>query len=392
VTTSGTTTTAVYVGSLESVATTSGTSTTTTYYYVAGQRIALAVNGTLSYLASDLLGSASVTLDGSGTPTASQLYAPYGGIRYSNGTMPTDYGFTGQRTDSATGLDYYNARYYDPTLGQFTSADTMLPGGGFNACGLNRYGYVKGNPETLTDSSGNCPQKASGWKARLKKAVLAIGIFLLQIPPNGITPLDEAVKSQGPSSPVEIVKQVEKTASNDNAAAGPGGDCDDDGVNVEEGVDVVVVSSLGRILAKRFRDGTTVWFNREARRHPQPKSQKTPQADKIQATQTTASWVAHFEAIDDAAYARGLDATPARQHLIDLNNLAPWSGEYAYTPYKAPTEELSPWEIKQQEIQQLQQKPTFPIPGIAPDGVPSGAPAPDVPWWEVIPELGAALG
>jgi RHS repeat-associated protein len=87
-------------------------------------------------------------LNSSGTPTASQLYAPYGGIRYSNGAMPTDYGFTGQRADSATGLDYYGARYYDPTLGQFTSADTVLDG-------LNRYAYVSGNPTTLTDPSGN---------------------------------------------------------------------------------------------------------------------------------------------------------------------------------------------------------------------------------------------
>jgi RHS repeat-associated protein len=146
-TTGGTTTTTVYVGSLESVATTSGTSTTTTYYYAGGQRIALAVNGTLSYLASDLLGSATVTSNGSGTPTASQLYAPYGGARYSNGAMPTDYGFTGQRTDVSTGLDYYGARYYDPTLGQFTSADTVLDG-------QNRYGYVGGNPINSTDPNG----------------------------------------------------------------------------------------------------------------------------------------------------------------------------------------------------------------------------------------------
>ena len=86
----------------------------------------------MSYLASDLLGSATVALDGSGIPIASQLYAPYGGVRYSNGTMPTDYGFTGQRADSATGLDYigasldgmysYDARYYDPYLSQFVSA------------------------------------------------------------------------------------------------------------------------------------------------------------------------------------------------------------------------------------------------------------------------------
>ena len=62
--------------------------------------------------------------------------------------MPTDYGFTGQRADSATGLDYYGARYYDPTLGQFTSADTVLDG-------LNRYAYVGGNPISHTDPSGH---------------------------------------------------------------------------------------------------------------------------------------------------------------------------------------------------------------------------------------------
>ncbi|HEX9035728.1 MAG TPA: hypothetical protein VF808_01930 [Ktedonobacterales bacterium] len=36
-----------------------------------------------------------------------QLYAPYGGLRYSSGTMPTAKGFTGQRADAPTGLDYY---------------------------------------------------------------------------------------------------------------------------------------------------------------------------------------------------------------------------------------------------------------------------------------------
>src|SRR6185312_613031 len=61
--------------------------------------------------------------------------------------MPTTKGFTGQYSDASTGLDYYGARYYDPALGQFTSADTVG--------GLNRYGYVAGNPETATDPSGH---------------------------------------------------------------------------------------------------------------------------------------------------------------------------------------------------------------------------------------------
>ncbi|MBF6592573.1 MAG: RHS repeat-associated core domain-containing protein, partial [Ktedonobacterales bacterium] len=42
----------------------------------------------------------------------------------------------------------YNARYYDPAVGQFTSADSDAAGG------LNRYAYVGGKPETRTDPSG----------------------------------------------------------------------------------------------------------------------------------------------------------------------------------------------------------------------------------------------
>jgi RHS repeat-associated protein len=102
----------------------------------------------IAYLASDGLGSVTEALNQTGTATGSLLYGPDGGVRYSNGAMPTSKGFTGQYSDASTGLDYYGARYYDPTLGQFTSADTVSDG-------LNRYGYVKGNPETATDPTGH---------------------------------------------------------------------------------------------------------------------------------------------------------------------------------------------------------------------------------------------
>jgi RHS repeat-associated protein len=140
-TSGGTTTTSVYVGNAEEISTTSGTTTTTTYYYAGGMRLALAVNGTFSYLGSDGAGSAEVALDGNGNVQASTLYTPYGGTRYSSGTMPGSYAFTGQRADGTTGLDYYNARYYDPVANQFISADTQDDG-------LNRHGYVGDNPET----------------------------------------------------------------------------------------------------------------------------------------------------------------------------------------------------------------------------------------------------
>ena len=121
-------------------------------YYTAGG-MALGVNTAsdasgISYLASDGLGSVSEALNGSGTATGAQLYSPYGGVRYTTGTMPTSKGFTGQYADTSNGQDYYRARYYDPSLGQFTSADTV-------ADGMNRYGYVTGNPETFTDPTGH---------------------------------------------------------------------------------------------------------------------------------------------------------------------------------------------------------------------------------------------
>jgi RHS repeat-associated protein len=101
-------------------------------------------------LLSDGLSSTTVVVTSTGV-VAAQLFAPYGQGRWAGGTMPTSYAFTGQRADSTTGLDYYGARYYDPAAGTFISADTVLGKG----AGLNRYGYVAGNPETLTDPTGH---------------------------------------------------------------------------------------------------------------------------------------------------------------------------------------------------------------------------------------------
>jgi RHS repeat-associated protein len=75
-----------------------------------------------------------------------QLYGPYGNQRLKQGSLSTNKGFTGQYNDGLTGLDYYNARYYDPAIGLFLSADPMG--------GLDAYGYAGGNPETDTDPSG----------------------------------------------------------------------------------------------------------------------------------------------------------------------------------------------------------------------------------------------
>ncbi len=79
-----------------------------------------------------------------------QVYGPYGNRRVQQGTISTSKGFTGQFTDFVAGLDYYGARYYDPVVGVFVSADVVQG----NARGMNPYGYVGGNPETYTDPTG----------------------------------------------------------------------------------------------------------------------------------------------------------------------------------------------------------------------------------------------
>jgi RHS repeat-associated protein len=54
----------------------------------------------------------------------------------------------------ATGLYYYNARYYDATIGRFISPDTIVPYPA-DPQSFNRYSYCRNNPLKYTDPSGN---------------------------------------------------------------------------------------------------------------------------------------------------------------------------------------------------------------------------------------------
>jgi RHS repeat-associated protein len=110
--------------------------------------------GTLTYLHGDHLGSTSLVTNDTGGFVARVLYYPYGETRYEEGTLPTDYGFTGQRRDSY--LDTYSmgAREYDPSLGRWLSADSIVPDPA-NPQSLNRYAYVRNNPLKYVDPTGH---------------------------------------------------------------------------------------------------------------------------------------------------------------------------------------------------------------------------------------------
>ncbi len=148
-------TTTVYVGNIYER---DNGSTVRKYYYAGAVRVAMRTGGQTYYLLGDHLGGTNVTARGTdGAELGRVLYRPWGETRFSTGTTPTTWRFTGQREDATIGLYYFNARYLDPQLGRFTQPDTIVPEPG-NPQALNRYSYVLNNPLRYTDPTGNyCP-------------------------------------------------------------------------------------------------------------------------------------------------------------------------------------------------------------------------------------------
>jgi len=128
---------------------------THTHYYHAGKRIAMRAGNMLYWLLTDQLGSTSMVVAATSTLTGELRYKAYGEARYAWGiTNTTKYHFTGQSEESATGLYFYNARWYDAALGRFIQADTVVPRP-TDPQSLNRYSYVNNNPFRYADPTGH---------------------------------------------------------------------------------------------------------------------------------------------------------------------------------------------------------------------------------------------
>jgi RHS repeat-associated protein len=121
---------------------------------------------TTRYLHKDHLGSVAVLTDESGNVVQRLAYDPWGKQRDPAtwaddpaGNLPsqdqTTRGFAGQEQLADVGLVDMNARLYDPVLGRFTSADSVVQDP-YDAQSLNRYSYVYDNPLAYTDPSGHC--------------------------------------------------------------------------------------------------------------------------------------------------------------------------------------------------------------------------------------------
>jgi RHS repeat-associated protein len=136
----------------------------------------------------DHLGTPVKQINSSGTVVEAVTYGPFGEVLSQTGTLNTKHGYTGHEYDTDTGLNYMNARYYDPTIGRFLSQDpshVQLGSQYFEDLigikrdqilrdpqQLNSYGYVRNNPINVIDSTGKYGQISSsgtamGWSGEI---------------------------------------------------------------------------------------------------------------------------------------------------------------------------------------------------------------------------------
>jgi len=124
------------------------------YVFAGDLRIARVTATNKYFYHKDHLGSTLAMTDAAGIVVETIGYTPYGEEREHTGSTVTNYRFTDQEYDPETGLYNYVARLYDPVIGRFVSADSIVPDP-FNPQSLNRYSYVLNNPLIYIDPTGN---------------------------------------------------------------------------------------------------------------------------------------------------------------------------------------------------------------------------------------------
>ena len=98
---------------------------------------------------SDGIGSNIALADSTGVVQTQYTYEPFGETTETGAGTTNSQKYT-SREDDGTGLYYYRARYYSPTLQRFIGEDPIEFGGG----DINLYAYVGNNPISFSDRFG----------------------------------------------------------------------------------------------------------------------------------------------------------------------------------------------------------------------------------------------
>ena len=94
-------------------------------------------------------------VDVRGTLIDHAAYKPFGEFASSSSyiLMTGSHYFTGKELDNSTGLYYYGARYYNPSLGRFIQPDPIVKNV-YDSQSLNPYSYCRNNPLRIADPTG----------------------------------------------------------------------------------------------------------------------------------------------------------------------------------------------------------------------------------------------
>lgn len=129
-----------------------------------GQNAGLAYSSGKFYYLKDRVGSIDSITDGSGNVIQRYQYSAFGKLVnivdgannpiLSSPKLNTAFTFTGREFDQESGLYFYRARSYDPSLGRFLQAD-LDPGKLVSPMSIsNKYAYALNSPMQFTDPSG----------------------------------------------------------------------------------------------------------------------------------------------------------------------------------------------------------------------------------------------
>ena len=144
--------------------TVSGSSSHTLYYYYDESGVAgFELNGVTYYYLKNIQGDVINILNSSGQIVVTYTYDAWGKVLSVTGSLAGTVGYInpfryrGYYYDTETGFYYLQTRYYDPELGRFLNADSIIGANG-DIQGYNVFAYCNNNPVMYIDTMG-CSRK-----------------------------------------------------------------------------------------------------------------------------------------------------------------------------------------------------------------------------------------
>ncbi len=115
---------------------------------------------------------------------------------------------------------FYNARWYDPQLGRFMQADTIVPTVQ-GTQGFDRYAYVNNSPMRYTDPTGHCPLL---WFQLVRWSIVGAGAFFMNTTKEIIVQNNDAMNQQerdriGGALVTELSEIINDEANRNNISA-----------------------------------------------------------------------------------------------------------------------------------------------------------------------------